>query len=68
MPIQKTTEQFIKESKKIYGDNKYDYSLTEYISYYTKIKFIYNGIVYEQSPNSHLSGCKCEFPRKLTQE
>jgi len=50
-----TTEEFIKKSKKIYG-NIYDYSLTEYINANTKVKIIYNGEVFEQVAQSHLNG------------
>ena len=59
--IRKTTEQFITESKKIFGD-KYDYSKTEYVNNKTKVcitcpehgDFLIN-------PQSHLrgsEGCK----------
>ena len=50
---QKTTKEFIEQSKEVWGD-KYDYSLTEYKDARTKVKIIYDGIVYEQYPNSHL--------------
>ena len=55
----KTTKQFILESIKIWG-NKYDYSLVEYKNSYKKIKIIYDGVVFEQSPISHLMGGKVE--------
>ena len=56
----KTTEQFIKEAKKIHGD-KYDYSLVEYINNYTKVKIICkkHGI-FEQQPKPHLYGQGCK--------
>jgi hypothetical protein len=57
--IRKTTEQFISESKLVWF-NKYDYSLTEYVSAKTKVKIIYDDIVYEQYPNSHLVGYPVE--------
>ena len=57
--IRKTTEQFISESKLVWFD-KYDYSLTEYISAKNKVKIIYDDIVYEQYPNSHLVGYPVE--------
>lgn len=57
--IKKTTEEFITNSKKIWGE-KYDYSLTEYKDARTKLKIIHNGIVYEQFPNSHLIGYPVE--------
>lgn len=47
------TEEFIIESKKVWGD-KYDYSLAVYINAKTKIKIIYDGIIYEQLPGGHL--------------
>lgn len=56
----KTTEQFIAESKKVWGD-KYDYSLVEYTGALKKVKIIYNGIVYEQDAVSHISGDAPEF-------
>jgi len=56
----KTTENFISESKKIWG-NKYDYSLTEYTGALNNIKIIYNGVVYEQRASSHLLGLAPEF-------
>lgn len=49
----KTTEDFIKEAKEVWGD-KYDYSLVDYKGALKKIKVIYNDIVFEQIANSHL--------------
>lgn len=57
--VNKTTEQFIKESISVWG-NKYDYSLLEYKNARTKVKIIYDGIIYEQYPNSHLVGYPVE--------
>jgi hypothetical protein len=56
----KTTENFIKESKKMHG-NKYDYSLVNYINNETKVKIICpkHG-VFQQKPNSHLRGSICK--------
>lgn len=51
----KTTEEFIKESKKIWGENKYDYSLVEYKGAHKHIKIIYDGVIFEQSPSGHLN-------------
>lgn len=48
----KTTLDFIKKSKKTYGE-KYDYSLTEYVNKLTKVKIIYSGVTYEQLPRYH---------------
>ena len=55
----KTTDQFIKESKEIWND-KYDYSITEYINSRTKVKIIYDGVIYEQLPYSHILGYPVE--------
>jgi len=49
----KTTDQFIIEAKKIWG-NKYDYSLVEYTGALKKVKIIYDGIVFQQVAISHL--------------
>ena len=51
----KTTEQFIKEAKEVWGD-KYDYSLTDYKGALKTIKVIYDGIVFEQIASSHING------------
>lgn len=55
----KTTEWFIVESKKVYG-NRFDYSPTEYINARAKVKIIcpIHG-VFEQIPYSHLKGHGC---------
>ena len=58
----KTTEQFIKESKEVWG-NKYDYSLTDYKGALIDVKIIYDGIIYLQRPTSHLKGMSPEFRR-----
>lgn len=50
-----TQEEFIQKSIKIYG-NRYDYSLTNFINVRNKIKFIYNGEIYEQFAYAHLAG------------
>lgn len=49
----KTTEQFIKESKEIWGD-RYDYSLVKYMGANEKVKIIFDGIIFEQTPSCHL--------------
>lgn len=56
-----TTKEFIEEAKKIHGD-KYDYFLVDYKNSYTKIKIIcpIHGI-FEQLPNNHLQGSKCNI-------
>lgn len=56
----KTTEEFIIECKKVWGD-KYDYSLVEYTGALSSIKIIYDGIVYHQRAKSHLEGMAPEF-------
>ena len=59
MPNQKTTEQFIKQAKKKWGE-KYNYSDTVYVNKHTKIKYeCKNGHgVIEQLPTLHLkNGC-----------
>jgi len=52
---------FIDKAKKIHGD-RYDYSLVDYLtaSKCVKIKCKEHGI-FEQTPNSHLSGCGCKI-------
>lgn len=56
----KTTQDFIDEAKKIWG-NKYDYSLTEYTGALNLVKVIFEGVVYEQRASSHLDGLAPEF-------
>lgn len=56
----KTTEQFIKEAKNIWGD-KYDYSLTEYVGALEIVKIIYDGVVFEQVATTHLRGMAPEL-------
>ena len=55
----KTTEDFIKEATLIH-DNKYDYSLINYINAKAKIKIIcpIHG-EFNQNTTDHLSGCGC---------
>lgn len=53
------TEEFIKKAKDMWG-NKYDYSLVEYKGALKKIKIIYDGVVFEQIPSSHLNGLHVE--------
>ena len=49
----KSTSQFIKDSKQVWGD-KYDYSLVDYRGSDIKVPIIYDGIIYHQTPTSHL--------------
>jgi hypothetical protein len=57
----KTTSEFIQDALKVHR-NKYDYSFSEYINSYTKIKIICkeHGL-FEQQPKHHLTGCGCPF-------
>ena len=55
------TEDFIKKAKDIHND-KYNYSLTEYITSNKKVKIIcnYHNYIFEQLPNNHINkkhGC-----------
>ncbi len=52
-------QEFIKNSNIIH-DNKYDYSLVEYVNRYTKVKIIcpVHG-TFEQTPSGHISGNGC---------
>lgn len=68
---QKTTEEFIKEARKIHGD-KYDYSKVQYVNNKSKVCIICpeHG-EFLQSPAHHLNGfgCpKCSKNYKLTTE
>jgi very-short-patch-repair endonuclease len=56
----KTTEQFIKEATAVWG-SKYDYSLTEYVNSSTKVKILYDNMIFEQDPLNHLRGVKVEY-------
>ena len=58
--INKTTEEFIKESRNIHK-NKYDYSITEYIKSNTRVSIICpeHGI-FKQFASAHLQGCGCK--------
>jgi very-short-patch-repair endonuclease len=51
----KTTEQFIKEAKEVWGD-KYDYSLVDYKGALKRVKIIYDGVVFDQIAVCHLKG------------
>ncbi len=60
------TNDFINRSNIIH-DNKYDYSLVEYVNNKTKVKIIchIHG-TFEQTPNNHLCGQGCKDCGKLT--
>ncbi len=51
----KTSDEFIKEAKKIWKD-RYDYSLVDYQGALKKVKIIHEGVIYEQVAISHLKG------------
>lgn len=60
----RTTNEFIRESVAIHG-NKFGYDLVEYVNLEKKVKIRCNacGVVFEQSPASHLHGNGCRFCR-----
>lgn len=55
-----TTKEFIEKAQKIHR-NKYDYSLVNYVKTNEKVTIKCNvcGKIFEQTPNSHLSGKGC---------
>lgn len=55
----KTTQEFIKEAKDIWGD-RYDYSLVEYKGALKKVKILCDGVILEQVAVSHLQGLSPE--------
>lgn len=68
-----TTEEFIERSKKVHGENKYDYSKVNYISSKDKVIIICNKCKNEfiQTAHNHLcgQGCpNCKGGVKYTQE
>jgi hypothetical protein len=61
----KTTEQFIKEAKKIHG-NKYDYSKVKYDGTDVKVCIVCSEHgEFWQTPYSHLKGCQCPVCSKV---
>lgn len=56
-----TTDQFITKAKIIHSDNRFDYSMTEYIrsNQPVTIKCNVTNQIFNQTPNSHLSGSEC---------
>ena len=62
MPRAKTTEEFIKESEKIYGSGIFDYSSTIYINATIKVKIIcpIHG-EFLRTPSKHLQNIKCPY-------
>jgi hypothetical protein len=63
------TEEFIKKAIKIHG-NKFNYELVDYILSIDNVKIKCNqcNSIFEQSPNSHLSGKGCLECRKSNTE
>ena len=59
MPPRLTTQEFIERALAVHGD-KYDYAFVDYFGSKAKVKIVckIHG-VFEQSPNSHLSGHGC---------
>lgn len=57
-------DDFIRLSTDKYGDI-YDYSLVEYKGYHEKVKIIFNGEIFEQTPSGHLSGFRPERINKI---
>lgn len=61
-------EDFIKKAKVIHND-KYDYSLVDYVNCSTPIKIILDGVIYNQKPVNHLLGhCPEKFVSKMDTE
>jgi UDP-2,3-diacylglucosamine pyrophosphatase LpxH len=59
---------FIKKARIVHGD-KYDYSLVNYIRSDIKVKIVYNNIIYDQIPTSHLLGkCPENLNKRMTTE
>ena len=58
-----SNEEFIRRSKKLFGNNTYNYDLCNYDGYYSKVMLKCNihNRVFEQTAGSHLSGC-CGCP------
>ena len=66
-----TVEDFIRRSNEKHN-NKYNYSLVDYVNYFTKVKIICSKHgIFEQNPSSHLygTGCpKCSGKNKTNDE
>jgi prophage DNA circulation protein len=56
------TNEFIRLSKKMYGNMVFDYSKVNYINNQTEIILIYDNLEYKQLPKHHLNG---SLPRTL---
>ena len=72
--IIKSTEDFIKYSKEVFGENRFDYSLVDYKDYNTPITLKCNicGTIFNVIPKKHFTykygGCPKCAGTKLTQE
>lgn len=61
MPKKSNTQEFIEKARKIHG-NMFNYSLVNYQKNTIKITIICpNGHYFQQTPNSHLNGRKCNI-------
>ncbi len=60
-----TKEEFVKKARQVH-EQKYNYDLVDYINNLTKIKILCNscGNIFEQAPNNHLSGSRCNICSK----
>jgi G:T-mismatch repair DNA endonuclease (very short patch repair protein) len=56
-----TTEEFIEKSKKIHGENAYNYSQCVYVRSNQNVTIVCNKteLPFKQTPNSHLNGSNC---------
>ena len=60
-----TTELFIEEARKVHGD-KYSYGESDFVNYKTPVKiYCPDHGYFNQTPNSHLSGCGCPECAKI---
>lgn len=56
----KSTKEFFIERSSVIHNNKYNYSLVNYLNSQTKVKIICNlHGVFEQKPNTHIRGANC---------
>lgn len=62
--LKRTNDDFISESKKIWGD-RYDYSLVEYEGSLSNVDIIVDGFIYNQRSSSHLLGIKPDFRKNI---
>jgi len=59
--ISKTLEDFIEEANIVHS-NEFDYSISKYVNYHTKLNILHNkcGRLFQQTPASHLKGQGCK--------